>query len=306
MLRELSTVVVLLALSAAPSFAANRLYYEDFESDGWEERGAWSGNETSYPDTYFAGRVANNPHDGSYALRWNLMASRGQGGDPVLGSDFWCYSGPTAECRFGNVTGSTPDTLFVRYWGRLDAANWAGSSGTTGFYGKWGYFTEEVDGVLSLYTSPGSQANPAAHNWGCNVGSRMNPSWIMENWNGGASAAYASHAPSTVEPDGQWHKYEILVDYINNTIELWFDDSKVKNQYYSTGKFPIHPQWKMRGINFWHANGNKTDLSTDGPSGEYACGAQVDDIEAWDGLPSGDGGSGEDAPGVPGQPYVVQ
>jgi hypothetical protein len=282
MKKFLMGIMIAIVLVAGTSFAKEyeRIFYEDFETSGWETRVGLYSNYAS--GKYFVGRVSNKAKGGSYCVRWNLMNDRDT--DPILGEDYHCTGNPTAGFDLDDIADCPSDTVVIRYWLRYDASNWE-SPTSEGLRGKFYYMIEDGTGHDTLYACPNSSGSATAHTWGCNIGTYMNPTWISNNW---GCNGYANYSPAECTADGVWHRYDLLLDYKNNHIRVWFDGELVTKASLdndcANGIWPIHPSWKLSALKWWHA-GN-TDDSTDGPTGEYACGAQIDEIEIWNCLPS--------------------
>ena len=285
-------VAVLLILWATPLLSATRLYYEDFESSGWEagfRGGDWSGH---------VARTTNHPQSGSYCLRGQAMDRA----DPI--TKLTGIQNPQLECDFGGISSHTPNEVFVRYYIRFDDANWTNISSDTGevlatdFYGKFAYLTDDKYGLGFMWFNWGANGgNPGAMHLEPNGGPYSDP-WLMENWAG--NFALYSMPSGTIGIDGQWHKVEIYLNYTENYAMFWGDGVLSTKSVFPDGEIPIHPESHLRGIQFWHFAFGTTEDSTDGPPGEYACGWQIDNIEVWDGLP--DQTSDPEGPGQPGQP----
>lgn len=271
-------IVVSLFAVTATGQTATRLYFEGFEGNDT----AWVDNNR-IPDSIwnYVANVTNKPYEGNRCIRGNFKT----GSDPITG-----LPGSNAllmEFNFGNVSNQTPNGLYVKFMYRLDASNWAGTGNegapSTGWNGKTAYITSEADGTLSLYNSAGYQGSPTTHTLATNNGSQMSQAWVFEHW--GTYLITGTHSPATLSPDGNWHSMEYFANYIANTFSMWFDGVKVTDGRFPDGNYPIHPSWRMRGLQIMFVKAAKVQYSTNTTAGDYAAGWQVDNVEAWDWLP---------------------
>ena len=273
---------MLLALVPTASLSANLLYNEDFESTGWESAFR---DEPVWGESIV--RTTNHPHGGSYCIRGNLYPRI----DPITG--MLGMVSPQFECSFNDISSTTPNEVFVRYYMRFDDSNWINVSSIDGsvigteFFGKFAYLVTDGGGpVLGFFWCAwgGEQEENDQMHLEVNGGYYTDP-WVLENW--GTYTLY-DMASGTIAVDGQWNKIELYINYDNDFIMMWGNGTLSTHWRFPDGQVPIHSLSHLRGLQFWHTNVVAIDGSTDGPAGEYYCAWQIDDISVWDGIPDGD------------------
>ncbi|NTW27309.1 MAG: hypothetical protein HGA36_03225 [Candidatus Moranbacteria bacterium] len=257
-----------------PNFvsAANLIHSLDFEAAGWEtsfRSGAWQGK---------IARVNNTCHGGDYCLRGNLMLNKL---DPITG--LLGVSNPQLEYVGNNISSQTPNEIFISYWRRFDGATW---QGTMVGHGKGEYLTDDIKSTTAYYTRMAWGPNDSSF-----VGNGAWPqSWDTENW-GYIQAYLGNPLADPGGSDGQWHKFDIYVNYIEHYVSFWIDGYKLLARgttasYIFDGKVPVYPDFHLRGLQLLYVDQAEVNQSIDGTG--YACGYQFDDIQVWDGMPTAD------------------
>lgn len=291
----LSALIITITF-ASEAVCANRLFFEDFEDpNDWQQYFTGGGFAEGYTK-----RVNHQPYAGSWSLRSNLNPTRV---DPVtnhVGSN-----NVQLECRFGGLTQNTPEAVFIRYFLKIDHCNWPNQQAKKEYlpddtYGLGAWFTGlHFPQTSNMTWSP----NGAGGDW---------EQWCQAHYFPNGILYMNGQTPVSFGPDGQWHKFEFYFDYLNDTFQYWIDGVKIigvgANSVYADGVFPLHPGYHLRGLQFMYGQAGYNWAGTsDGinPVG-YSVGWQLDNLEAWDGLPDDMGGpaatptSDSIAPGAPG------
>jgi len=265
----LTALVGLLSVSAS---AATRLYYQGFETTGWESQ--FTGRST-WEDHVV--RVSNAPRSGSYALRGNQNIWRI---DPITGA--YGLSNNLLDWRGGyDIATKTPNEMYFSYWFRHDDHTWAGSESGDG---KLFYFVDTNYNTGAMYIG-GQLANSNLTITYANGSYSSDWARLEENW--GYSKLYLSHPNVSPSTSGQWRHFEYYINYNQHYFTFWIDGNRlIANEgRYPDGKLyydsNLNIHWK--GIQFFYIHAAQVDQSSDGTG--YYNGWQIDDLEVWDGMP---------------------
>ena len=267
--RSILCFILVLGLSFARVDAASLIHTQDFEDTDWADDFS-SGTSN-------VARVTNHPHGGSYCIRGNLWASVSS--DPIAGV---AGQGNTQlEYREGISSAlSSTGKVFVRYWRRFDNATWSPGD-VNGYYGKSEYICDTSVGTSAFYTRMQSGTNMSAIS-----SNGAYDSFCTTDW--GGLKGYITNSQSFT--DGQWHYHDIYFDSATDTIRLWIDgveqEGRGSTTSYFTSPIPVPSTFTLRGLQLLYASSSQLASSSNGGTGEYACGYQFDDIQVWDGIPT--------------------
>jgi len=271
----ISAVMILVsALAFIPDASgANMLYYQGFETTGWESeftgRSTWEGHVK---------RVTNSPHGGSYALRGNQNIWRV---DPITNA--YGLSNALLDWRGAgyDIHTQTPNEMYFSYWFRHDDHTWAGSEGGDG---KLFYFVDATYVTGAMYVG-GQLANSQLTITYAN--GSYSDAWARDPDNWGYSKLYLRNPNVSPSTTGTWRHFEYYINYNQHYFTFWIDGNLLTP---SNGKYPdgklyydsnLNIHWK--GFQFFYIHPAQVDQSSDGTG--YYNGWQIDDLEVWDGMP---------------------
>ena len=271
----------------SPLFAANLLYYQGFESTGWEDE--FTGRST-WED--HVARVTDNPHSDNYCLRGNQNESRTDPLTNKIGENNNVLDWRGADRSINGISTHTPHELYFSFWFRHDDYTW---SGTMGGDGKLFYFIDDTYNTRAMYV--GSQLATTNYITLKYSNGGYSDQWATDNW--GYYRLNISHPSVSAGCKGVWRHFEYYINYDEHYMQFWIDGyimipsgpSFVMPTYKSnfpdweTGKIyydrNLNIHW--RGFQFFYIDNAQVNQSTDGNA--YANGWQIDDLEVWDGMP---------------------
>ena len=208
------TALVLTAIVVATAAGATRLYYQGFETEGWEDE--FTGRSTW--EDHIA-RVTNTPRSGSYALRGNQNIWRI---DPITNA--YGLSNALLDWRGAghDIHTQTPNEMYFSYWFRHDDHTWAGSESGDG---KLFYFIDVNYSTRAMYV--GGQL--ATNNLGITYSNgAYSDAWARDPDNWGYSKLYLSHPNVSASTTGTWRHFEYYVNYNQHYFSFWIDGNLLK------------------------------------------------------------------------------
>jgi hypothetical protein len=274
-------IVMFFCLCPLPLLGADLVYSEDFESSNYQD---------SFRSTLwsYVTRSDTLAHGGTYCLRGNLVDNVA---DDITGLDG--INNPLLEFDANGAIEATADSgsVFIRYWRRFDHCTWDGPQDGKG---KGEYFTDINIGTGGFYSSTMYSPDDGYPNFTFSANNATWVTWTQTAWGHTKSYLNNDEWEGVDQADGEWHKFEYFFDYDSNTFEGWMDDVRLDpvgdyTGYYSDGKIPIHPDFVLRGLQFLYVADAQVSGSIDGDG--FAVGYQYDDIEVWDDIPNGVGGT---------------
>jgi len=272
------------AVNSAPS--ANLIASQDFEQDGWQSEFR---NSEDWED--HANRTTHDPYAGSYSLRWNQFEGRV---DPITGLPG--EGGIALDWRGGtNFVSQSPNGGFVRMAFRHDDYN----------------NDQEARSRKLMYIVDDWSATYGGHYNGLYVGRQfgnldvklsgnnyLSDTLATEIWGGPTMWTTCDTRPGL---NGEWVVFELYIDYNENYAQMWMNGDILRptNQFYldnypelaAEGKILLidHPYtdaWRIRGITPMYFDAPRDCLNCYDET-EYYAGVQIDNLEFWDGIPSG-------------------
>lgn len=270
---------LLTLLSPSICKASNILYNQTFEEAGWESEftgsSTWGDNIT---------RTTNDPHGGSYALRWNQDATRT---DPITGLDG--IGNTVLDWRGGgSISANTPNEIcFVFYFRHDNYTNTAGD----GQAKKLCYLVDDTYGVQAMYLR--NQLGTAQLRMAYSNGG-YSDAWATSNW--GYTSIELRNENVGYALDGAWRKCQIYFNYTEHYFQIWIDDYLMYPQHETyTANFPTEAaegkvvynpslNLKYKGIQYFYYDQSR-DLSGAADGDGYYAGIQIDDLAVYDGIP---------------------
>lgn len=255
-----------------PAPADTLLLSENFES-------GTLGTFTKWGETTAV--VAHQPYSGTYAARSNICGSI-ETDDPITGLPRDGSYNPEWDLIDNVPSVNSVQYLYIRWRARVDNAS--GFINTTPGVRpspKLAYFSHSAVSPLtqcSIYPTLNEVKGIAAI--AQNGAAPLPFPYLTGSITGectGCGFAY----------DGNYHKFEVLVNRADSTIEFWCNDVKFianagQESGVGDGKIALNSDFNLDHIRFWHASSSGTLNSTDGPEpGQYAGGVQIDNAELY-------------------------
>ena len=299
--------------------------------DGFEQGAMNDSTFTGSADVEMC-TTTNRPHSGNYCVRMNtkvwdypdLWTSGFDLGDRVdhedghcsdidLGAAVWTFPDPG---RIDMTRYTYGDTLYFRWWMRIDACEYFGNPSNPSAAPEDWYFSYNVGKLLyilgedqdgdGLSVTPGYMRMPHpdrtdGHNWS------LSPNGWQNTWST-AHREDDNYGKCYFEDIGYsefgtWDLFEFIWvvgdgggdDGVPCYMQFWYngimlepDDDSVNSIV--DGWIPWHPDLVIHGFQgVYHQSSDatyQTAWSRDGVDGEEAIGVQYDDFELWYGVPS--------------------